>query len=189
MAFAYVGMAFLCTSLVIGPWKVLRGSPLGVSTDFRRDVGIWAGLLGLTHVFFGVQVHMGGKLRLYFLSPPDSPSRFFFRTDPFGFANYTGLGATLVLLLLLGLSNEYSLRLLRPTRWKALQRWNYAGFALIAVHGGVYQVLEKRPLPFVSAFAILVVTVVALQLAGFSQRRAALKGHRRVGRGDGEHGT
>lgn len=117
----------------------------------------------------------GGKLRLYFLSPPDVSSRFFFRTDPFGFANHTGLAAALVLLLLLGLSNEYSLRLLRAKRWKALQRWNYAGFALIMVHGGTYQVLEKRPRPFIGALTALVLTVVMLQLAGFSMRRATTK--------------
>jgi len=167
MASAYVGLALLCMSLVIGPWHVLRHRPNPVSTDLRRDIGIWAGLLGLAHVIVGLQVHMRGKFWLYFLSSPDQPHVIPLRYNAFGIANYTGLGSTLILLLLLGLSNDRSLRALGTRRWKALQRWNYAGFALVVVHGVAYQLIEKRQLLFVGLFSVLGLLVVLLQLAGF----------------------
>jgi sulfoxide reductase heme-binding subunit YedZ len=175
MAFAYAGLLFLSASLVIGPWNVLRGHPNPVSTDLRRDIGIWTGLLGLAHVVVGLQVHAGGKFWLYFLYPPDPPRFLPLRHDGFGFANFTGLGATLVLTLLLGLSNNHSLRALGTKRWKALQRWNYVSFALVAVHGVAYQLIEKRSLPFVGLFGWIVLVVVTMQLVGFRKVRARMR--------------
>jgi sulfoxide reductase heme-binding subunit YedZ len=94
------------------------------------------------------------------------------RYDPFGVANFTGLGSTVVLILLLGLSNDLSLRVLGTRRWKTLQRWNYAGFALVVVHGVLYQLIEKRQLLFVGLFSIMGLLVVALQVSGFWEIRA-----------------
>ncbi|MBA4159583.1 MAG: hypothetical protein H0X65_19215, partial [Gemmatimonadetes bacterium] len=51
--------------------------------------------------------------------------------------------------LLLALSNDLSLRLLKAGRWKTLQRWNYALFALTVVHGIAYQVIEDRKAGYV----------------------------------------
>jgi sulfoxide reductase heme-binding subunit YedZ len=171
MGSGYAGLAFLGATLVLGPWNVLRNRSNPVSTDFRRDVGIWAGLLGLFHTIVGLQVHMGGNFWLYFFFPPDRPHVLSLRYDPFGFANFTGLGATLVLLLLLGLSNNLSLRRLGSKNWKALQRWNYAGFALVAAHGVVYQLIEKRDLPFVGLFGAMILLAGAMQLAGYRKSR------------------
>lgn len=170
IASAYVGIALLIASLLIGPWNVLRGRPNPVSTDVRRDLGIWAGLLSLTHAVVGLQVHMGGQWWLYFFSSPASARLFSLRSDAFGLANFTGLGAVLVLILLLGLSNNCSLRTLGVRRWKALQRWNYAGFVLVAAHGVVYQLLEKRNALFIGLLGGMVLGVVAMQLAGFRRR-------------------
>jgi sulfoxide reductase heme-binding subunit YedZ len=172
MASAYAGLALLSASLVIGPWNVLRHRPNPVSTNLRRDIGIWAGIIGLAHVVVGLQVHMQGKFWLYFLYPPDQAHFLPLRYDPFGVANFTGLGSTVVLILLLGLSNDLSLRVLGTRRWKTLQRWNYAGFALVVVHGVLYQLIEKRQLLFVGLFSIMGLLVVALQVSGFWEIRA-----------------
>jgi methionine sulfoxide reductase heme-binding subunit len=171
-ASAYAGLTLLIVSLSLGPLNILRNRPNPVSTDLRRDVGIWAGLLGLLHTILGLQVHMGGKFWLYFLFPPDQ--RFFspLRYDAFGLANYMGLIAVIVLIVLLTLSNNFSLRRLGQKRWKKLQRWNYAGFALVAGHGALYQFLEKREVVFVGLFGAIVVIGVAMQLAGYGKRRA-----------------
>ncbi len=171
MASAYVGLLFLCASLVLGPWNVLRGHANPVSTGLRRDVGIWAALLGLVHVGTGLQVHMLGNFWLYFLYPPNSPHTFPLRHDLFGFANFTGLGATLVLVLLLVLSNDLSLRSLGTRRWKALQRWNYVNFALVSAHSAGYQLFEQRQLLFVGVFSTMVLGVAAVQFAGFREKR------------------
>jgi sulfoxide reductase heme-binding subunit YedZ len=172
LASAYAGLAFLCASLVIGPCNVLRRHSNPVTTDLRRDVGIWACLLSLLHVVVGLQVHMRGKFWFYFFYPSDQPHFLPIRYDPFGFANFTGLGATLVLALLLALSNNLSLRRLGTRRWKRLQRWNYASFALVAVHAIVYQLLEKRELLYIGLFGTMVLMVISIQLAGFRRMRA-----------------
>lgn len=174
MGSAYAGLGLMAVTLLVGPWNVLRNRPNPVSTNLRRDIGIWAGILGLFHVVVGLQVHMGGQILLYFLPPPDAPRRLPIRLDRFGIANYTGLGVTLVLALLLLLSNDRSLRSLGPRRWKALQRWNYAAFGLVVVHGAVYQLLERRRLLFIGVFALVVVAVVAAQAAAI--RRIAARG-------------
>lgn len=172
LATAYPALALLALSLLIGPWNVLRARPAPVSMDLRRDVGIWAGLLGLAHTIIGLKVHMQGKYWLYFVYPSNEPHALPIRLDKFGFANYTGLGSTLVLVLLLALSNDLALRRLGTGRWKALQRWNYWGFALMALHAVAYQVMEKRTLPAVVVLAGTLVVVAATQLAGFVRRRA-----------------
>lgn len=171
MASAYAGLALLSASLVVGPWHVLRNRPNPVSTDLRRDIGIWAGLLGLVHMVVGLQVHMQGKFWLYFFYNSDQPHFLPLRHDAFGFANFAGLGSTLVLMVLLGLSNDRSLRALGTRPWKALQRWNYAGFALVVAHSVAYQLIEKRELPFVGLFSAMGLLVMALQFAGFREMR------------------
>ena len=51
------------------------------------------------------------------------------------FANYAGLGAVLVFVMLLAISNDASLRTLKTSRWKSLQRWTYVAFVLTGAHG------------------------------------------------------
>ena len=171
MASAYAGLAFLSGSVILGPWNVLRNRPNPVSTDLRRDLGIWAGLLGLFHTIVGLQVHMGGRFWLYFVYPSEENRLFPIRYDPFGFANYTGLGATLILTMLLALSNDISLRRFGTTRWKSLQRWNYAGCILVVLHGIAYQFIEERSLWFIVFFGGMVLLAGALQYAGFQAKR------------------
>ncbi len=171
MASAYSGLVFLGASLVMGPWNVLRGRPNPAHTDLRRDIGIWAALLGLAHTAVGLQAHLRGKMWQYFFYPSDQVHRVPLRLDAFGVANLTGLGSALVLLLLLGLSNNRSLRALGTERWKTLQRWNYAAFALMAVHGVLYQIIVKRTALFVTLFAAGLFAVAAMQFAGFRTGR------------------
>ena len=77
------------------------------------------------------------------------------------------------MLALLATSNDASLRKLGTPGWKQLQRWNYAAFALMAVHTFTYQWGIKQPsLPWVMlAFAAIAATAV-LQYMGYERRRA-----------------
>ena len=176
MATAYAGLALLGATLATGPVNILRRRPNPVSTDLRRDLGIWAGLVSFAHFLVGWQVHMKHRY-LYWLREDGDHGALLPRTDLFGFGNYTGLAAVLIALLLLALSSDRFLRTLGTTRWKRLQRWNYALFLLVAAHGIAYQLIEKRKTPFVVAFALLTVASVAVQYAGYRRvrrvRRAA----------------
>ena len=174
MGTAYVSLGLLTMTLLLGPWNVLRGRANPLSTDLRRDVGIWAAVVAFVHIVFGLQVHLSGAMEQYFLWAPDSGHLLPFRYDVPGLANYAGLASGLVLLMLLAVSNDAALRRLGPARWKGLQRWNYAGFALMGVHAVLYQSIEQRSGPWMLVMVGSLTVVVATQIAGWRRRSEAL---------------
>ena len=175
MATAYAGLALLGFTLLVGVMNVLRSRPNPTSTDLRRDAGICAAVVTFAHVVVGLFVHMGGNPLHYFVFPPGEAHLIPLRYDPFGLTNWVGLLSTLILVLLFATSNDLSLRWLGKGRWKTLQRSNYFLFGFVAIHGAVYQILEKRSLPLVVLFGLMVVNVIVLQLAGFAMRRREKK--------------
>lgn len=115
---------------------------------------------------------MRGRPRLYFVYQRREGHTFPLRHDIFGFANETGLAATIILLLLFVTSNDYALRRLGKLRWKQLQRWNYALFVFVFLHTIAYQTIEKQHAPFVTTVAICGVITFLLQALGLQRRRA-----------------
>ena len=118
----------------------------------------------------GQCVHLRGRPWLYYIYEKWQvmPVRY----DVFGLSNHTGLIAALILLLLLATSNDVSLRRLGPSRWKGWQRWNYACFALAALHSFGYLVGIEALKPSFIAVAVLCVMVTAL-LQSMAWRRKA----------------
>ena len=176
LATAYVGLALLSITLLLGPWNVLGGHPNPVSTHLRRDIGIWAALVAGLHVAVGFQSHFTGDLMRWFRHPDGHGMLGGLRYDPFGLASWTGLGATVLLLILLALSNDLALRRLGTGRWKGWQRANYAVFGAVIVHGVIFQVLEKRLWPWMGLVGAAAVVVVAFQALGFRRMREAQRG-------------
>lgn len=174
MATGYVSLALLVITLVLGPLKLLSGNKYPKSNDLRRDFGIWSAVVGLVHVIVGIQVHMGNPWLYFFLKDP-FPRELVLRSDLFGFANYTGLVASLILLLLLLLSNDLSIKKLGGKRWKNLQRWSYGLFFFVIAHSIAYQFIEDRTLLYIILLALLALTAVILQLIGFSKWRSKKK--------------
>ena len=172
-ATAYPALALLAATLLVGPWNTLRKQRNPISSDLRRDIGIWAGILGILHTVVGQNVHLRGRPWLYYVYERKSHHAIPIRHDLFGFANYTGAASVLLLIALFATSNDYSLRTLGTPRWKRLQRWNYAVFALAAAHTAAYQTSEKQGLPFVVTLSVCVGLTVMLQAAGFVTRRTA----------------
>jgi sulfoxide reductase heme-binding subunit YedZ len=171
-ATAYPALALLAATLLVGPWNLVQKRQNPISSDLRRDLGIWAGILGILHSAIGQCVHLRWRPWLYYVYGPKEHHGFPLRHDLFGLANYTGAVSVLVLIALLATSNDYSLRALGSPRWKQLQRWNYAVFALAAVHSFAYQGVEKQHLPFVATVAICVAITLVLQVAGVVMRRS-----------------
>jgi len=174
MATGYVSIILLALSLLIGPFNVYTRRLNPVSSDIRRDIGIWCGVIGLLHVVIGIQVHMG-NIWLYFFKEVGGERAFQLRDDIFGAANYVGLIAALLLLTLLILSNDISMRLLKTRRWKKIQRWNYFLFAAVLMHGILYQVIENRIPPIIIVFAIVMMMPIVGQLIGFTIKRRETK--------------
>jgi sulfoxide reductase heme-binding subunit YedZ len=169
---AYPALVLLVITLCIGPWNLLRGHRISTSSDLRRDVGIWAGVLGILHTAIGLCVHLRGRPWLYFVYQRSEGHTFPIRHDIFGFANETGLIATVILLLLFATSNDYSLRRLGTPKWKQLQRWNYVLFLFAFLHTIAYQTMEKQHAPFVATVALSGAITLVLQALGFQRRRS-----------------
>jgi sulfoxide reductase heme-binding subunit YedZ len=144
---------------------VLLRKPNPVSFDLRRDLGIWAGVLALVHTVAGLNVHLRGKMWLYFVD-----AHHHVRRDAFGFGNYTGAVAALVFGLLLALSNDVSLRNLGIERWKCLQQWAYVGVVLTAAHAITYQQIEKRMVSFDVVLYVVLGVMLAFQTAAAFKR-------------------
>jgi sulfoxide reductase heme-binding subunit YedZ len=170
---AYPAMLLLTWTLLIGPWNVVRGRGNPVSSDLRRDVGIWTGVLAIAHTAVGQCVHLRGRPWLYYVYGPWERHHWFpLRHDVFGFANYTGAASVLLVAALLATSNDISLRRLGAPGWKRLQRWNYAVFALAAAHAMGYLLgIEKQKWPLVLVIAGTIGETAAMQAAGFALRR------------------
>ncbi len=104
-ATAYPALVLLAVTLMIGPWNWLRRRPNPISSDLRRDVGIWAGFLSVLHTAIGQCVHLRGRPWLYyFYGPTEHHHSFPIRHDAFGTANYTGAISALLVLALLATS-------------------------------------------------------------------------------------
>ena len=170
-ATAYPALALLAITLLLGPWNLLRRRPNPVSSDLRRDIGIWAGLLGILHAGVGQFVHLRGRPWLYYIYGPGEHHHGM-RHDLFGLANYTGAISTLVLIMLVATSNDLSLRRFGTRKWKQLQRWNYVAFALAAVHSFAFQGVETQKLHWVLTVAACVLAALALQIAGIARHRS-----------------
>jgi sulfoxide reductase heme-binding subunit YedZ len=162
---AYTALALLAVTLSLGVWNVMRGQRNPVSSDLRRDLGIWCALLSLAHVIVGLNVHMK-KWTLYFVQETS-----WLRWDLFGAANYLGAVAGLVVIGLLATSNDFSIRLLGKHRWKNFQRLNYLYFFFVGLHGAIYLVVEKRLVPYTAILGLMGAWVVTVQLVGFRRQR------------------
>lgn len=174
-ASAYPALILISATLMIGPLRLIGGKRLPVSIDLRRDVGIWAGMTGVFHAVVGQCVHLRWRPWLYYVFKDWRKEHFLpIRYDAFGLANYAGLIAAFILLLLLATSNDASLRKFKPAGWKKLQRWNYACFPLTAIHTFLYQVgIEHQALAFVATAIAAVVLTLLIQCLGYRLRRSA----------------
>lgn len=149
--------------------NILRGRRNPVSSDLRRDMGIWAGLIGVLHAVVGQCVHLRGRPWLYYVYGP-TEKHAGLRHDAFGFANYTGALSTLLLTALFASSNDIALRALGTPRWKTLQRWNYAVFLLAGMHAFGYQLgVEKQKAAWVGTIVVCSALTMAMQGEGFGR--------------------
>jgi len=176
IATAYPALLLTGGAVLLGPCNVLRGRANPVSSDLRRDVGIWAGIMALLHTAIGLDVHLRGRPWLYFVDQHGHV-----RHDLFGF----GLIAALLFLLLLAISNDLSLRHFGPRKWKSLQRWTYGAVTLSVLHGIAYQHIEKRQTAHAATLWGVTAMVAILQVAGWRrirvrQRPPATPRHPRV---------
>jgi len=137
----YISLFLLAASLVIGPINLLLKRNNPQSSYFRRDLGIYGGLLAVVHSVTGLFVHMRGNMWTYFLNK--SEQGYSIRLDDFGLANYIGVISALLIILLIITSNDYSIKKLNPANWKNIQRITYLMFALVLLHSIYYRIVAN----------------------------------------------
>lgn len=172
VATAYASLGFLMLTLMIGPWKVLTGQPNPVSQDLRRDIGIGAATLAVTHVVLSLGNHFSGRISRYFFDS-SKLSLGTVRTGAFGIGVWTGVAATLVVAALVLTSNDRSLRRL-ARRWKSLQRFNYLLAVLTVAHTVAFWIATGRALSFVIAGSGVTAGAAMFQAFGYLRRSRPL---------------
>lgn len=173
LATAYLCLALLAAALSIGPLMALTSGRPTLNNYLRRDIGIWAGLNGLAHVWLGTLVSMNAGYVATFVKAALSPPSAEVRNWLFSVGAIAGYVVGALLVLLLALSSDRALRRLGAPRWKRLQRASYLALGLTALHGLAFQVIETRPAALVLLLVATTLAVLALHLAA---RRAV---HRR----------
>lgn len=173
LATSYASILFLSITLLIGPARQLMSKKLPLSSYLRRDIGIWAAVFAIVHTVTSMLIELGPVNAFdFFFYRAGASAVMPVRLDFFGIANYLGLIAGLIFILLLVLSSDGAIRMLKPSRWKRLQRWIYAGALITVAHGIMYQMMGQRSLSFVLIFAVLTIVTVGGQIWGFFRRRS-----------------
>jgi sulfoxide reductase heme-binding subunit YedZ len=152
-----VALVLLAVTLLIGPVNLVLRRRNPVNSYLRRDVGTWTAIWSLVHVVVSFQGHESGTFGFVRYFVVDGRPL----TNNFGMGNWTGLAATVIVVLLLVMSTDRTLRDLKSSRWKDLQRLTYALFALVVVHALFYGALARMTSPFTR---ILLSTVTAVLL-------------------------
>jgi sulfoxide reductase heme-binding subunit YedZ len=162
VATGYVGLGLLGATLLIGPANLLLRRRNPVSSYLRRDLGTWTAIFSLVHVIAGFEVGGGGTFGfLDFFVADGRPL-----TNAFGLGNWTGLAALVIVVGLLAISTNRSVRELKAERWKNLQRLNYTLFALVVLHAVFYGALLRMTSPFTLLLIFTVITVFVGQAVG-----------------------
>jgi methionine sulfoxide reductase heme-binding subunit len=162
-ATGYVALGLLALTLLIGPTNLLLRRRNPVSSYLRRDAGTWTAIFSVIHVILGFQTGHRDAGAFGFLD-------FFFAdgaplTNRIGLGNWTGLAALVIVVGLVAISTNSSVRELKGRRWKGLQRLNYGLFALVVLHAVFYGALGMTS-PFTPLFIFTVLAVLFGQATG-----------------------
>lgn len=160
---AWLCFGLLVAALALGLLTALRTGRPTLNSLLRRDLGIWAGLTGLAHLAAATGEVMQPAYFNRYLTGPDGPP---LPGWPDWLGNTSIVGGYLVGILfvvLLLLSNNWSLRRLGPARWKQLQGMSTTAFILTVAHGILFQVIERRTGGWLAGLVVVAAGIFALR--------------------------
>ena len=160
---AWLSFALLVVALGLGPWETLRTGRPVLNSLLRRDIGVWAALTGLAHLVVATAVVMRpAYIRAYFTGPSEAPL-----PALTWWAGTSGIVAGylvgLLVLMLLTLSNNWSLGRLGAARWKRLQGVATLALVLTIAHGVVFQMLEGRTRGWLAGLVVVSTAILLLR--------------------------
>jgi sulfoxide reductase heme-binding subunit YedZ len=163
--------------------RLFRGSARWLT--WRRELGIYSVMLAVAHTV----IILGGWVewnvfRLFGFEFHPLDLRYVMLQQGFGFANAIGILALGIGLILLLTSSDRAVRSLGSASWKTVQRTALVFWALVVAHTAYFLYVHflsfhraiPEPNPLQLAFAIMVVTVLAIRTAAFMMTI-----HRRAG--------
>ncbi len=172
---AYLCLGLLCGALLIGPWHAISEGRVMSNNYLRRDIGIWAALIGMAHFLLANMLAMNyAYLDLYVNEAVAAPSAEV-RRQLYGSGTIMGYIVAVLFLLLLSLSSDRVMRWVGLRWWKRLQRSSYVAFALTALHGFAFQALESRPSVWILVVVAASVTALGGQLWGMTALRRSMR--------------
>ena len=175
LAMAWVCLLLFASVLSIGPVHAIRyGRPM-LNDLGRRDLGIFAALAGLIHLWLGTSESMDMIYIGTFVRNPDLIWGAAAREALFARGAESGFIVGILVLFPLAISSNLALRKLGPRWWKRLQRVVYSAFALTLVHGLFFQLLEARHPVVVMVLLLIGFGILFLQLAGRRAVRQAME--------------
>ena len=163
-ATGYISIAGIAISLIIGPLNLFLHRKNPVSTYFRRDLGITAGILAVIHSITGLFVHFRGNNWQYFLTKTEHGYSIIL--DDFGLAHYTGLISSFIIVLLIVTSNDYLLRKLNAVNWKIIQRFSYLMFVFAIIHSVYYRIAANNTTLIYYLYIPIFISVFLFQVFG-----------------------
>lgn len=169
----------LIFTLAIGPLSRLW-TGLGRFVPWRRETGIWYGLLALGHTYLTLAGWARWDIMRFFGYEFIPELGRVARIEPgFGLANAIGLIAAFWTLVLVATSSNWALKFLGPSAWKWLQYGAYIVFYLVALHTFYflfmhYTISFHRDPPadrnwFRYPFLALTLAIPLLQLGAFAK--------------------
>lgn len=173
IATAWLCLVAMAGALSLGPLRARRAGAPTLNLQLRRDLGIWSGLTGLGHLVLATIQSMSQRYMTRYVEVDLAGLDANVRAMLFAWGSIIGFLIGLVLLLLLGLSNNRVMHRLGPKRWKRLQRLVYPVFALTLIHGLAYQLLELRSAYLIAVLVAIAGAIVILQILGRRAVRAA----------------
>jgi len=168
---AYLCMVLLGCALFIGSARAISTGRPGLNMYVRRDIGIWAALVGLVHFFLANALAMNTAYLDLYVKLSAVPPSAEFRSQLYMWGTILGFLVAVLFFLLLGLSSDRMLRWVGTRWWKRLQRTSYLAFIFTALHAFAFQVLESRQGFLVGVVSFVCVVILVAQFAGVAAVR------------------
>lgn len=171
-------LILLVVALVLGPLATLWPKRFGRWLPYRRELGVWFGLLALLHTILVLNGWARWDVQRFFGYDFVPQLGRMARLEPgFGLSNLVGLVAMLITLVLMATSTDWAVRRLGGRAWKFLQLSSYTVFYLVALHTVYFLFLHytqsfHRQVPedpnwFRYPFLGLTLLVIGLQITAY----------------------
>jgi sulfoxide reductase heme-binding subunit YedZ len=166
-AFGDLSLFLLVIVILMGP--LVRFVPsIQKIMIWRRSLGVWSGILAITHTIIILDGWVEWNLsRLFFIFTPFGKE--WILHPGFALANAIGIIALLYYVILMITSNNVSIKILGNSAWNFLQKKTGTLYTLVLLHTFYFLFLHKPENPnwLKGPFIAIIIFVLVVQIIGF----------------------